>query len=107
MDILIRNVDEHTVERLDSIVKNEKYGTRSELLNEIISLYVTSHHQFFTRALTPTVKFLSQEVLKEQMEYTQKSLNLIYNVNSDLLKKMDKIYAAFLPGLEENDSSDS
>lgn len=95
LDVIVRGADDKIIEQLDSIVKKEKYASRSELIKEILTLYVTDHNQFFAKALTPTIKYLSKEVLDEQSEYMKKSLELIYNVNADLLKKMDEIYAVF------------
>ena len=60
-EIKIRNVDLVVIKLLDDIVDKKKYSSRNELINEILTLYVTSSNAFFNKALLPTVQFLAKE----------------------------------------------
>lgn len=97
----IRDVDEDVVAMLDNIVKSEGYSSRNELLKEIITLYVTSHSEFFNKALCPTTAFLVKENIATHQREVQAALDMTYTINLSLLEKMDKLYALFYEEISE------
>lgn len=102
-ELKIRDVDEMVILLLDEIAAREKYSSRNQLLQEIVRLYVTSHHEFFSKSLPPTVQFLCVEAISEHQIYVEKALEVTNAVSLNLLSKMDKLYALF----ESELSSDS
>lgn len=98
MNINIRDIDSMTIKLLDDIVGKEKYLSRNQLLVEILNLYVTSHHEFFTQALPPTVNFLCQEAITKQEKMFETMFNITYNLNANVLKKLDTLSAIFETG---------
>lgn len=90
-DIKIRNVNPIVVQQLDDIVLKENYSSRNELINEILTLYVTSSNAFFNKALLPTVQFLAKEAIAEHQEIIEKSLEVSQEINLKVLEELKKI----------------
>lgn len=90
-DIKIRNVDPIVVQQLDDIVAQKNYSSRNELINEILTLYVTSSNVFFNKTLLPTVKFLAKEAISEHQEVIDKSLTITQEINQKILEELKKL----------------
>ncbi len=104
-DLKIRDVDPFLVKLLDQLVIKEKYQSRNQLLQEIVRLYVTNRHEFFSQSLVPTIQFLSKEAISENHESTQASIEAVTNININVLKKLDKLYSLFEYELNQHDKS--
>lgn len=100
MNINIRDIDPMIITLLDECVKAEGYQSRAHLVNEIINLYVTSHHDFFTKSLPLTVNFLCQEAITKQEKMFETMFNLTYNLNANVLNKLDTLSALFNDDLD-------
>ena len=90
-DIKIRNVDPVIIKSLDDIVVQKKYSSRNELINEILTLYVTSSSVFFNKTLLPTVTFLAKEAISEHQDIIEKSLALAQEINLKVLEELRKL----------------
>ncbi|MFA5658260.1 MAG: hypothetical protein WC900_03160 [Oscillospiraceae bacterium] len=102
-NILIRDVDPFLITLLDQLVLKEKHQSRNQLLQEIIRLYVTSKHEFFSKSLVPTIQFLSKEAISEHQDAVASSLEAVTNININVLKKLDKLYALFEYEINQHD----
>ena len=100
-NILIRDVDPLIIQLLDELVAAERYSSRNQLLQEIVRQYVTNRHEFFSKSLVPTVKYLAQEAISEHENYVERGLDAVANININVLKKLDKMYALFENELNE------
>lgn len=90
-NIIIRNVDPEIIKLLDEIVDQKKYSSRNELINEILTLYVTSSSAYFNKALLPTIQFLAKEAIAEQQDIIEKSLAVSQEINLKVLEELKKI----------------
>ena len=104
-ELKIRCVDERIVHMLDEIAEKENYHSRNDLLLEILRLYVTSHHEFFAKSIPPTVLFLCREAIGEQQQSLDAALNLTYQVNAQVLKKLSELHALFFAELPPEEKS--
>lgn len=90
-NIIIRNVDPTVIKLLDDIVDQKKYSSRNELINEILTLYVTSSSIFFNKTLLPTVTFLAKEAIAEHQDIIEKSLAVSQEINLKVLEELKKL----------------
>ncbi len=90
-EIKIRNVDPVVIKLLDDIVDKKNYSSRNELINEILTLFVTSSSAYFNKALLPTVQFLAKEAIAEQQDIIEKSLAVSQEINLKVLEELRKI----------------
>lgn len=67
--LIIRNVPKIVIQKLESVVKNEGYASRNQLLVEIITQYAESRSHAFYSTLPAIVKEMcKQELLSYKQE---------------------------------------
>ncbi len=90
-NLIIRNIDPVVIKLLDDIVGQKKYSSRNELINEILTLFVTSSSAYFNKALIPTVQFLAKEAIAEHQDIIEKSLAVSQDISLKILEELRKI----------------
>ncbi|MFT3950669.1 MAG: hypothetical protein QM689_01675 [Oscillospiraceae bacterium] len=94
-ELKFRDINPTVIEQLDRIVKNENYDSRNQLVNEILTLYVASRNEFFLKALPPTVHSLCTNLITDQNEALEKTLDALIPIYRKLLDRMDELISLF------------
>lgn len=94
-EIKVRSVPDDLVDRLDKLAEEEHYASRSQLIVDILTLYVTSKSQFFQQAISPVVNNLCIEAIKEQYSQAEKTADLLLPICLKMLAGIDDIKALF------------
>jgi len=90
MNINIRDIDPQVVELLDKCVAEECFPSRASFVESLIKQYVLTRDKFYLAALPSTVRYLAKESIAEQNQAMEKSLELIYAINSKVLEELKK-----------------
>ena len=95
MDIIIRNIPENMIDKLDNIAKAEDLS-RNALLTKLISDFVKSNDDFVINILPPIVRALvNQELYNVPLVKTQmKKIIVTAKTLYSHPKNVSKIYAA-------------
>ena len=77
MDIIIRNIPENMIDKLDNIAKAEDLS-RNALLTKLISDFVKSNDDFVINILPPIVRALVNQELDRLSEGANSTICLLY-----------------------------
>lgn len=84
MKILIRDVPDEVCERLDKIAAEGNYSSRNQLVVEVLQRYSTVKEQVFVDALTPVVR----TIITNEMKNISEQSRLVMISTEHLLKKL-------------------
>ena len=94
-ELRLRNINDDVLKALDNIVEKEKYASRNQLVNEILTQYVTCKNDFFTRALPQIVQALCLESIKNQNEKVDLVLDSVAPIFAKILNDLDDLRSIF------------
>lgn len=90
MDIIIRNIPENMIDKLDNIAKAEDLS-RNALLTKLISDFVKSNDDFVVNILPPIVRALVNQELDRLSEGANSTINSVYIAAQKMINTTEKI----------------
>lgn len=90
MDIIIRNIPENMIDKLDNIAKAEDLS-RNALLSKLISDFVKSNDDFVVNILPPIVRALVNQELDRLSEGANSTINNVYIAAQKMINTTEKI----------------
>ena len=90
MDIIIRNIPENMIDKLDNIAKAEDLS-RNALLTKLISDFVKSNDDFVINILPPIVRALVNQELDRLSEGANSTINNVYIAEQKMINTTEKI----------------
>lgn len=90
MDIIIRNIPENMIDKIDNIAKAEDLS-RNALLSKLISDFVKSNDDFVVNILPPIVRALVNQELDRLSEGTNSTINNVYIAAQKMINTTEKI----------------
>ena len=90
MDIIIRNIPENMIEKIDNIAKAEDLS-RNALLSKLISDFVKSNDDFVVNILPPIVRALVNQELDRLSEGANSTINNVYIAAQKMINTTEKI----------------
>lgn len=90
MDIIIRNIPENMIDKLDNIAKAEDLS-RNALLTKLISDFVKSNDDFVIKILPPIVRALVNQELDRLSEGANSTINNVYIAAQKMINTTEKI----------------
>lgn len=104
MDIIIRNIPENMIDKLDNIAKAEDLS-RNALLTKLISDFVKSNDDFVVNILPPIVRALVNQELDRLSEGATSTINNVYIAAQKMInttEKIENLLTETLKNSEEN-----
>mgnify|MGYP002518424648 FL=1 len=104
MDIIIRNIPENMIDKIDNIAKAEDLS-RNALLTKIISDFVKSNDAFVVNILPPIVRSLVNQELDRLSEGANSTINNVYIAAQKMInttEKIENLLTETLKNSEEN-----
>ena len=104
MDIIIRNIPENMIDKLDNIAKAEDLS-RNALLSKLISDFVKSNDDFVVNILPPIVRALVNQELDRLSEGATSTINNVYIAAQKMInttEKIENLLTETLKNSEEN-----
>lgn len=104
MDIIIRNIPENMIDKLDNIAKAEDLS-RNALLTKLISDFVKSNDDFVVNILPPIVRALVNQELDRLSEGANSTINNVYIAAQKMInttEKIENLLTETLKNSEEN-----
>lgn len=90
MDIIIRNIPENMIDKIDNIAKAEDLS-RNALLSKLISDSVKSNDDFVVNILPPIVRALVNQELDRLSEGANSTINNVYIAAQKMINTTEKI----------------
>lgn len=90
MDIIIRNIPENMIDKIDNIAKAEDLS-RNALLSKLISDFVKSNVDFVVNILPPIVRALVNQELDRLSEGANSTINNVYIAAQKMINTTEKI----------------
>lgn len=90
MDIIIRNIPEKMIDKIDNIAKAEDLS-RNALLSKLISDFVKSNDDFVVNILPPIVRALVNQELDRLSEGANSTINNVYIAAQKMINTTEKI----------------
>lgn len=90
MDIIIRNIPENMIDKIDNIAKAEDLS-RNALLSKLISDFVKSNDDFVVNILPPIVRALVNQELDRLSEGANATINNVYIAAQKMINTTEKI----------------
>ena len=90
MDIIIRNIPENMIDKIDNIAKAEDLS-RNALLSKLISDFVKSNDDFVVNILPPIVRALVDQELDRLSEGANSTINNVYIAAQKMINTTEKI----------------
>lgn len=90
MDIVIRNIPENMIDKIDNIAKAEDLS-RNALLSKLISDFVKSNDDFVVNILPPIVRALVNQELDRLSEGANSTINNVYIAAQKMINTTEKI----------------
>ena len=90
MDIIIRNIPENMIDKIDNIAKAEDLS-RNALLSKLISDFVKSNDDFVVNILPPIVRALVNQELDRLSEGANSTINNVYIAAQKMINTTEKI----------------
>lgn len=90
MDIIIRNIPENMIDKIDNIAKAEDLS-RNALLTKLISDFVKSNDDFVVNILPPIVRALVNQELDRLSEGANSTINNVYIAAQKMINTTEKI----------------
>ena len=90
MDIIIRNIPENMIYKIDNIAKAEDLS-RNALLSKLISDFVKSNDDFVVNILPPIVRALVNQELDRLSEGANSTINNVYIAAQKMINTTEKI----------------
>ena len=90
MDIIIRNIPENMIDKIDNIAKAEDLS-RNALLSKLISDFVKSNDDFVVNILPPIVRALVNQELDRLSEGANYTINNVYIAAQKMINTTEKI----------------
>lgn len=90
MDVIIRNIPENMIDKIDNIAKAEDLS-RNALLTKIISDFVKSNDAFVVNILPPIVRSLVNQELDRLSEGANSTINNVYIAAQKMINTTEKI----------------
>ena len=104
MDIIIRNIPENMIDKIDNIAKAEDLS-RNALLSKLISDFVKSKDDFVVNILPPIVRALVNQELDRLSEGATSTINNVYIAAQKMInttEKIENLLTETLKNSEEN-----
>lgn len=104
MDIIIRNIPENMIDKIDNIAKAEDLS-RNALLSKLISDFVKSNDDFVINILPPIVRALVNQELDRLSEGANSTINNVYIAAQKMInttEKIENLLTETLKNSEEN-----
>ena len=104
MDIIIRNIPENMIDKIDNIAKAEDLS-RNALLSKLISDFVKSNDDFVVNILPPIVRALVNQELDRLSEGANSTINNVYIAAQKMInttEKIENLLAETITNSEEN-----
>ena len=104
MDIIIRNIPENMIDKIDNIAK-AKDLSRNALLSKLISDFVKSNDDFVVNILPPIVRALVNQELDRLSEGSNFTINNVYIAAQKIInttEKIENLLTETLKNSEEN-----
>ena len=104
MDIIIRNIPENMIDKIDNIAKAEDLS-RNALLSKLISDFVKSNDDFVVNILPPIVRALVNQELDRLSERATSTINNVYIAAQKMInttEKIENLLTETLKNSEEN-----
>lgn len=104
MDIIIRNIPENMIDKIDNIAKAEDLS-RNALLSKLISDFVKSNDDFVVNILPPIVRALVNQELDRLSEGATSTINNVYIASQKMInttEKIENLLTETLKNSEEN-----
>lgn len=108
MDIIIRNIPENMIDKLDNIAKAEDLS-RNALLTKLISDFVKSNDDFVINILPPIVRALVNQELDRLSEGANSTINNVYIAAQKMInttEKIENLLTETITNSEENSITD-
>lgn len=90
MDIIIRNIPENMIDKIDNIAKAEDLS-RNALLSKLISDFVKSNDDFVVNILPPIVRALVNQEPDRLSEGANSTINNVYIAAQKMINTTEKI----------------
>lgn len=104
MDMIIRNIPENMIDKIDNIAKAEDLS-RNALLSKLISDFVKSNDDFVVNILPPIVRALVNQELDRLSEGANSTINNVYIAAQKMInttEKIENLLTETLKNSEEN-----
>lgn len=104
MDIIIRNIPENMIDKIDNIAKAEDLS-RNALLSKLISDFVKSNDDFVVNILPPIVRALVNQELDRLSVGANSTINNVYIAAQKMInttEKIENLLTETLKNSEEN-----
>lgn len=104
MDIIIRNIPENMIDKIDNIAKAEDLS-RNALLSKLITDFVKSNDDFVVNILPPIVRALVNQELDRLSEGATSTINNVYIAAQKMInttEKIENLLTETLKNSEEN-----
>ncbi len=89
--ILVRDIPDSVIYKLDEIVKAQGYASRNALINDVLAEYVAVGDQIFLRALPPVIRTLCNTEIKIMNEQSQLSVDVVTQAAKRLIYTLEKL----------------
>ena len=104
MDIIIRNIPENMIDKIDNIAKAEDLS-RNALLSKLISDFVKSNDDFVVNILPPIVRALVNQELDRLSEGANSTINNVYIAAQKMINTTEKIENLLTETLKNSDEN--
>ena len=86
MDILIRNIDEKYIDRIDELSKENK-KSRNEYLVNVIESHATKEKEIYKSILNKSIKNELEILLKEDHEEIKSFIQIFTDITKNMVKE--------------------
>lgn len=89
--ILVRDIPDEIMEKLDELVKAQGYASRNALINNILAEYVAVGDKMFLNALPPVIRTICSTELKIMNEQSQLATDIVIQAAKRLTYTLEKL----------------
>lgn len=89
--ILVRDIPDSVMEKLDEIVKAQGYASRNALVNDILAEYVAVGDKMFLDALPPIIRTICSTEIKILNEQSQLATDVVTQAAKRLIYTLEKL----------------
>lgn len=94
-ELKFRDINPNVIAALDDIVEKENYASRNQLVNEILTHYVTCKSDFFIKTLPEVTASLCRAEIKNCSDAADETINSIIPIFIKILNDLDDIKSIF------------
>lgn len=89
--ILIRDIPQNVIEKLDEIVKKESYSSRNQLLIEILERYTTIRNELYYQSIPPIIHSICKAEIDDFNAVSSATVHTVALAAARLLKVAQRL----------------